>query len=102
MPSEVSCCMVPPLMDHFISPKLFMGFSELMLHIEQIQTESALLKQARLSLFIKPFFHSSLLLLPASGDTPHPDNISGKGKGAGRGQVLRYTSPSSYLTFPCF
>lgn len=83
MPSKVSCCTVPPLMDHIFSPKPFTGFSELMLHIEQIQKQLALLKRARLSLqFVKPFFHSSSLLLPACGDTRHPDNIIGEGKGS--------------------
>lgn len=80
MPSKVSSCMIPPLTDHISSPEPFTGFSELMLHIEQIQKEPALLKRARLSLqFLKPFFHSSLLLLLACRGTPHP----ARGRGAG-------------------
>lgn len=82
---EASGCTGPPLplSDRIFSPKPFPGFSELMLHIEQIQKrQPTLLKRARLSLsFLKPFFHSSLLLLAAGGDTRCPHNILGKGKG---------------------
>lgn len=89
MPSEVSGCTVPPLTDHIFSPKPFMGFSELMLHIEQIQKQSALLKRARLCLqFIKPFFHSSLLLLQLAGTHLTLTTSLARERGAGQSQVL--------------
>ena len=72
---ELSCCTVPPLplTGRIFSPKPFMGFSELMLHIEQIQKpQSALLKRARLSLFFPKALLSLLIAFTSSlrGHTP--------------------------------